>query len=175
MKNATIVSRRILFIALAVGGVLILLSLAAGLTFQSANGGTMAFAFKWLSLPFLAMWLAVAFRTETLGKNTAQRVIAALILTVFLCSIGSGGLMWVNVGIGAQKTILVSGDVVSKQAGGTKGCSTVSVQDAHTLRMYHLEVDMREYEAVEVGRPYQKRMRVGILGIMYAWRHEEPQ
>ena len=172
MRETIITSKRILFIAAVVGAVLLLLSLSAGFTFSSVDGGTMAFAFKWLSLPILAVWLAVAFRTDALGKEAAHKVISSIILTVFLCSIGSGGLMWINAGIGEQKIITVSGDVVGKQSGGTKGYPTVSVQDARTFQVYHIEVSRREYESVEVGRHYQKQMRVGALGMLYARRNE---
>jgi hypothetical protein len=147
---------------------LIALSMSAAFTFQSANGGAMQFAFKWLSLPFLTFWLIIAFRTEVLGKGTAQKVASAIILTACLCSIGSGGLMWLNAYMGEQKTVVVSGVVVSRNSGGIKGYPTITVQDERTLGTIRLEVSKRQYEATQVGGIYQRQMRIGLLGIMYS-------
>lgn len=169
MKNSYPVSPRTLASCVGIGIVLVLLSLAAGFNFHSANGGAVAFAFKWLSLPLLVFWLTVAFHTNALGKELVQKMVSAIILTVFLCSIGSSGLlMWLNAGIGYQIPVLVYGNVVSKSPGGIKGYPTVSVQADNILRIVRLEVSRREYDTVEIGRPYQRQMHVGLLGIMYA-------
>jgi len=166
------VSGPVLFSFAATAAVLIVLSVSAGFTFHSADGGAPAFAFRWLSLPFLVFLLFVAFRTEVLGKGITQKVISAVVITVFLCSVGSGGLLWINAGFGGQADILVSGAVVGKSSGGIKGYPTITVQDSEMLRMIRLEVSRPEYERVEVGRTYRKPMRIGVLGIMYAYSRE---
>jgi len=169
VKNICLSSPRQLAAWVGIGIILVLLSLAAGFNFHSANGGATAFAFKWLSLPFLVFWLTVAFYTDALGKEPVQKTLSAIVLTVFLCSIGGGGvLLWLNAGIGYQSPVLVCGTVVSKSSGGLKGYPSVSVQAGDTLGIVRLEVNRREHDTVEIGQPYRRQMHVGLLGIMYA-------
>jgi hypothetical protein len=168
MRDASHRARRIRLVSVTAGLLLVALSIASAFTYRSADGGATAFAFRWLSLPFLMLWLIVAFRTEALGRSAFQRVISAAILTVFLCSIGSGWLMWLNVAVGDQRDVVISGIVIGKSSGGHRGANTVTVRDQRTMVPVRVEVSRAEYVTVRPGDRFESSMRIGLLGIMYA-------
>jgi hypothetical protein len=158
------------FIVAVLLGMLIglaVLSMIASHHYLTADGGAMSFALRWLSLPLFLINLAVVFRFFTSLRTVGQKIGAALFVTIFCCTIGSGGLLFINASIGHQQEISIHGYITSKSSGGHRGSPTITVGDSRLGYPITLQVTRNTYDSVGVGSLYNQMMYRGFLGILY--------
>jgi len=131
-------------------------------------------AFKYLTIPWLAICYCAAFRwlPEWRAKWKASAValigpgLIALLLTLF----SAGIVIYANMIIPPQEMIRVEGSVVEKYTAGSRYPARILKLDIGGQKRLNLEVSSTLWHAIRVGDQYVEEMRRGGLGFLYHTR-----
>jgi hypothetical protein len=131
-------------------------------------------AFKYLTIPWLAICYCAAFRwmPEWRGKlkTSALALIGPGLIALILTLFSAGIVIYANMIIPPQEMIRVEGTVVGKHTAGSRYRARILKLDIGGQKRLNLEVSSSLWHAIRVGDQYVEEMRRGGLGFLYHTR-----